>query len=116
LQDQVIHVKSSAKLNELKTEIDALERFVTDWEDTYSRLLALSATSSTQNELTIIEEAHVKSKPVSPRLTLNILLSACIGFGLALGVVFLIDKFDDRIRTSDAFEHQLGLNHLGTAV
>lgn len=114
LRDQVTQIVSSEKLLALKTEIDTLERFVTDWEDTYSRLLEMSSTSSTQNELTIIEEAHVKSRPVSPRLTLNILLSACIGFGLALGVVFLIDKFDDRIRTSESFENQLGLNLLGS--
>ena len=54
LRDQVTQIVSSEKLLALKTEIDTLERFVTDWEDTYSRLLEMSSTSSTQNEFTII--------------------------------------------------------------
>jgi len=77
-------------------------------------LLSLLDTSVSQNSLAIIEEAHANPKPVSPHLALNLLLSACLGFGLALGVVFLIHQFDDRIRTSEALEQKLGLHHLGT--
>jgi capsular exopolysaccharide synthesis family protein len=67
-----------------------------------------------QNSLSIIEEAHASSKPVSPNTTLNILFSACIGFGLALGAVFLLDLMDDRIKNSETLEKDLGLNHLGS--
>jgi capsular polysaccharide biosynthesis protein len=102
------------RLNELKIEIDTLQRFITDWEDTYSRLLALLDSNVSQNSLAIIEEAHANPKPVSPHLALNLLLSACLGLGLALGIVLLIDQFDDRIRTSEALEQKLGLHHIGT--
>jgi capsular exopolysaccharide synthesis family protein len=47
-------------------------------------------------------------------VALNLLLSACIGIGLAFGAIFVVSQFDDRIRTSEALEQQLGLNHLGT--
>lgn len=114
LQAEVTRTDSSERLAMLKTEIDTVERFVTDWEGTYSRLLTLLESNVSQNSLTIIEEAHANPNPVFPRRSLYILLSAAVGFGLALGIIFLIDQLDDRIRTSDTFERQLGLNHLGT--
>jgi capsular exopolysaccharide synthesis family protein len=114
LQVQATSANSQERLNELKVEIETLQRFITDWEDTYSRLLALLDSNVSQNSLTIIEEAHANPEPVSPHMILNLLLSACLGFGLALGIIFLVDQFDDRIRTGDALEQKLGLHHLGT--
>jgi polysaccharide biosynthesis transport protein len=114
LQARATLTTSTTRLNELKIEIDTLERFVTDWEDTYSRLLTLLESNVSQNSLTIIEGALANPKPVSPRVALNLLLSACIGIGLAFGAIFVVSQFDDRIRTSEALEQQLGLNHLGT--
>jgi capsular exopolysaccharide synthesis family protein len=114
LQAQATTSIPPAALAELKIEIDTLERFITDWEDTYSRLLLLLESNVSQNSLSIIEEAHASSKPVSPHLTINLLLSACIGFGLALGVAFLLNLIDDRIKSSQMLEQELGLNHLGT--
>jgi capsular exopolysaccharide synthesis family protein len=115
LQAQVTTTISQDRLNLLKIEVDTLQRFITDWEDTHSRLLTLlDAKNVSQNSLTIIEEAQASSKPISPRLDINLLLSVCIGFGLALGVIFLLEQFDDRLKTSKALEQKLGLNHLGT--
>jgi capsular exopolysaccharide synthesis family protein len=102
------------QMNQLKTEIDTLQRFIADWEDTYSRLITLLETNRSQSRLTIIEEARANPTPVSPHLPLNLLISICIGFVLAVGTIFLIDLFDDRIRTSEEITGQLGLNYLGT--
>ena len=113
LQAQATYTTSSERLNELNLEIDTLQRFVTDWEDTYSRLLTLLESNVSQNSLTILEDAQANPKPVAPHLPLNMLLSSAIGFGLALGIIFLIDQFDDRIKTSKVLEQQLGLNYLG---
>jgi polysaccharide biosynthesis transport protein len=114
LEAQVSVSLPSEQMNQLKTEIDTLQRFIADWEDTYSRLITLLETNRSQSSLTIIEEARANPIPVSPRLTLNLLISICIGFVLAVGTVFLIDLFDDRIRTSEEITGQLGLNYLGT--
>jgi len=114
LQEQATSPIPLERLNELKIEIDTLERFITDWEDTFSRLLTLLESNVSQNSLAIIEEAQAKPKPISPDLRLNLLLSACIGLGLALGSVLLLHQFDNRIRTGEALERRLGLNHLGT--
>ena len=114
LQRQVTYPGSPERLDELKMEIDSLERIVTDWEDTYSRLLTVLQSNTSQNSLTIIEEAQANSKPVYPRPELNMFLSASVGLGVALALVFLIDLFDDRIRTTEDLTPQLGLNLLGT--
>jgi capsular exopolysaccharide synthesis family protein len=114
LQVRAASPMSAERSSALKIEIETLQRLITDWEDTYTRLLTLLNANVSQNSLTIIEEADANSKPVSPHLTLNLLLSACLGLGLALGAIFLIDRFDDRIRTSEAIERNLGLHHLGT--
>lgn len=114
LQAQVTHAVSAERLIELETEIDTIQRLITDWEDTYSRLLTLMTSNVSQKSLTIIEEAHANPEPVSPHLIVNLLLSTGIGLVLAVGAVFLIDQFDDRIRTSEQLEQKLGLHHLGT--
>ena len=114
LQARATATYSSIQLNELNSEIDSLERFVTDWEDTYARLLSLLESNVTQNSLTIIEEAQASPNPVSPRMNINLLLSAFVGLGLAVGVIFLVDQFDDRIKSSKILEQKLGMNHLGT--
>ena len=116
LQTQASSTISPERLSELEFEIDTLQRFVTDWEDTYARLLPMLESNVPQNSLTVIEEAQANPSPVSPHLTLNLLLSACLGFGLALGQIFLINQFDDRIRTGKVLEQQLGLTHLGTII
>jgi capsular exopolysaccharide synthesis family protein len=114
LQAQVPSITSSERRDEMNLEIETLQRFITDWEDTYSRLLMTLDSSASQNSLTVIEETHAGSTPVSPHLALNLLISACLGFGLALGMIFVIDRFDDRIRTGELLEQKLGLHHLGT--
>ncbi len=102
------------RLSELQTEIDTLERLITDWEDTYSRLISLMNPNVSQNSLTIIEEARSGSEPISPRTSLNIVLGASVGFVLAFGIVFLIAQFDNRVKSAEALERKLGLSHLGS--
>jgi capsular exopolysaccharide synthesis family protein len=114
LEMQASAARSQEQMNESKIEMETQQRFITDWEDTYSRLQTLLGSSALQNSLRIIEEAHANPKPISPHMNLNILLSICVGLGLALGSVFLIDQFDDRIRTSGTLEQKLELHHLGT--
>ena len=114
LQAQATNTTSQDRLNGIKIEIDTLQRFITDWEDTHSRLLTLLNNSLSQNSLTILEDAHANKKPVSPRLDINLLLSALTGLGLSLAAIFLFDQLGDRIRTVKSLEQELGLNHLGT--
>lgn len=114
LQEQATKNLSQVRLDEIKSETDTLERTISNWEDTYSRLLTSLQSTLSQNRLTIIEDAHANPEPVSPRLNLNLVLSAFVGFGLAIGVIFVIDLFDERIKSSKVLERKLGVKHLGT--
>jgi len=102
------------QLDALKVEITTLERLITDWEDTYSRLLGLLKPNTSQNRLTILEEAQANPKPISPNPPLNILLGVGLGFVLALGLIFLLNQFDNKVRSAEMLERKLGLNYLGS--
>jgi capsular exopolysaccharide synthesis family protein len=114
LQLQLTSIRAPEQVEALKLEIDTLEKYIMDWEDTYARLISINEANTSQNSLTVIEDAQAIPTPVSPRLYLNLLLGVSAGFGMGIGLIFLIDLFDDRIRTGKALEQQLGLNHLGT--
>lgn len=115
LRSQATYASSPERLNEMQNKIDSLEGLVTDWEDTYSRLLAsLETTNRTQNSLKIIEAARANQTPLSPNPSINIIVSAAVGFVFAFGLMFLLNLFDDRIRTGETLERKLGLNYLGS--
>ena len=96
LQTEATTNISAERLSEIKTEVDTLQRLTTDWEETYSRLLAVTSLDLSQNTLTLIEDAHASEQPVSPRTTLNSLLGAAVGFFLALGFIFVLNQFDKK--------------------
>lgn len=59
------------------------------------RLTELQSTDS----LTLVEEAEIPPAPIRPRVLVNTLLAAIVGAMLALGVIFLIEYLDDRIKS-----------------
>lgn len=61
----------------------------------------------------IIDEAIEPLYPVSPKKKLNILLGALIGLGLGVGLTFLIEYFDNTIKSPEELE-RMGFNILST--
>jgi tyrosine-protein kinase Etk/Wzc len=49
----------------------------------------------------IIDPAIVAAAPVSPKISLNLLLGAVLGLGLGIGFVFLREHIDVRVRTPE---------------
>jgi non-specific protein-tyrosine kinase len=47
----------------------------------------------------VVEQAKVPGTPVRPRVLINTLLAAIVGAMLALGLIFLIEYLDDRVKT-----------------
>jgi len=66
------------------------------------------------DNIQVIDEAEVPALPVKPNKTLNIAISIILGMMLGAFIIFLIEFFDNTIKTPEDVESILGLNVLGT--
>jgi capsular exopolysaccharide synthesis family protein len=95
-------------------QIELLERDVKRLSDMNDVLLnQIASLDLKQNgqevRVAVIEEPVIATRPVSPRLSHVALLTVLGGFGLALGLVTLLDALDDRFRSVDEMQSRLGL-------
>lgn len=61
----------------------------------------------------VIDKAQVPTKPVSPRVKLNIAIGFVLGVMLSIFIVFLIEYLDTSIKTPEELESFLGLSVIG---
>jgi polysaccharide biosynthesis transport protein len=61
------------------------------------------------SDVTITEPASAELATKSPHLSMNLIIASVVGLLLALGVVFLVDWFDGRIRDERDLENELQL-------
>ena len=60
-----------------------------------------------------IEPSHALRRQVSPRLLLTLVLALLTGVTIGVGIAFLIDRLDQRIRSIEELREALGLTVLG---
>lgn len=100
--------------NALPGERERLDTLMSEYRSTYATVLQsleqvrLTEAQSTNN-LNVVEPAHPNFDPVRPRTTLNTLLAVIVGTMLAVGVAFLMEYLNDRIRSGDEVEQLTGL-------
>ena len=63
--------------------------------------------------LEIVDSAEESSRPVSPNLILNVLLSIFVGLGSGVGLAYFIEYLDTSIKTADDVERWIELPVLG---
>jgi len=63
--------------------------------------------------VTILDWAVVPSRPVSPRIPLNIAIALVVGLMVAAGLVFLLEYLDNTVKTPEDVQEYLGLPVLG---
>jgi capsular exopolysaccharide synthesis family protein len=101
-----------AQQNQLRTR---LEQYRSNYDSLLRSLEELRLAETQSNDyLTMVEEASVPSIPIRPRTLLNVLLAAILGGMLMLGLTFLIEYFDNSVRSRDDIEQFIGLPTLGT--
>jgi len=61
----------------------------------------------------IVDAAEESSRPVSPNLILNVLMSIFIGLGSGIGLAYFIEYLDTSIKTADDVERWIELPVLG---
>ncbi len=61
----------------------------------------------------IIDAAEESTRPVSPNLMLNVLLSIFVGLGSGVGLAYFIEYLDTSIKTADDVERWINLPVLG---
>ena len=67
----------------------------------------------TTNNIRVVDVAERPRTPVSPRRGLNLLLALVGGSMFGVGLAFFFEYFDNRLKTPDEVEAQLGLPSLG---
>jgi len=119
IKAQLEQLKSTALDEEgLSIEYNILSREVDTNRTMYDGLLQrykeLSAASGvTANNITAVDAAEIPSNPVSPNLKLNLASAGLLGGLLALSLVFIREKFADKIHTAEDVPLKLGVRCLG---
>lgn len=114
LEEAMIASTSADEAREIEAQINSLESLIADWENNHTQLLIFMESKKSPNYLTVVEPAQATPSPIRPRVRLNALLAAVIGFCLALGVIFLFEYLDNTLKSADDLNQSLGLVALGT--
>lgn len=62
----------------------------------------------------VIDEAEVPEAPIRSRKAINVVVAAIVGVMIGLGIILLIEYFDDTIKTPEDVQKHLGLPVIGT--
>ena len=100
LQEELAAAFSAQQINELQDQIYSLESKLSSMENNYGLLLANSQQGAV-NTLTVIATAEVPSSPIRSMKGLTILLAAAAGFVLAACEAYLLEFFDDSLKSPD---------------
>jgi capsular exopolysaccharide synthesis family protein len=74
-----------------------------------SRLLDLQSNASlAQGSAQIVQQSEVPRSPVSPNKVRNAILALFVGLALGVGLAFLRERLDDRVKTHHEVERRLG--------
>lgn len=106
-------------LDDLSIEYKVLEQRLQAAQTQYKTLLALAEEGSLLDEefnpqnITIVDRAEVSEKPTKPRKTINIIFGFIFGLFLGVCIAFVIEFFDDAIKSPSDVETFLKLPFLG---
>ncbi|SDC08279.1 MULTISPECIES: GumC family protein [unclassified Candidatus Frackibacter] len=66
------------------------------------------------SDLVVIDSAIVKGIPIKPNIKLNIVIATFLAVFVGIGLVFVLEYFDDTVKSEEDIERLTGLPVLGT--
>ena len=112
LQTELATALSARQIQDLQTEISNLESLINEWQASYTELLNFLEGGEGPNYLTVIEPAQ-PAYVIGPKVKINVLLAAAVGFVLAVGATLLLEYIDDTLKSPDELSKALGSTTLG---
>jgi len=112
LQLQMAEMISASDLERAQeTQLVLQERLIT-YQTNYANILASSGTGAF-NILRVLESASLPTKPIGLGSAVIVSIATILGIALAGGGAYLIDYFDNRLRTPEAIAAALNLPIVG---
>lgn len=112
LETSLRETTSAREVSEKRATIDKIQAQIQSWQQSYSTLVTFLAPRST-NYFSVIEPAEVPTFAFAPNIPLNVSLAVIIALVLSIGAVFLLEYFDDTLKTSDDIGRVTGLSTIG---
>ena len=100
-------------LRDTQNKTEALENLIGSWEANYTQMLALLENNILPNSLAVIEPAQAQPDPIRPRPLVNTIIAAAVGLSLALSLIFLLEYWDDTLKSAEELSRVLGVRTLG---
>ncbi len=119
LQDEMDKQRQETlKLNDSAAKYAMLQRDVDTYRDLYNALLTRQKDVEMQGSIqsknvSVINSAEVPGAPTSPKKMLDLMLAAVGGFGLGLGLAFIVEMTDNTLKNPEEAENYLKLPNLG---
>jgi capsular exopolysaccharide synthesis family protein len=103
--------KRSIQYNILKREVDTNRSL---YEGLLQRQKEVDvAGGAGTNNVFIVDRAEVPTSPSSPNIPRALLLSLALGLGVGVAAAYLLEQFDDTVRSAEEIERTTGLATLG---
>ncbi|MFQ5577258.1 MAG: polysaccharide biosynthesis tyrosine autokinase [Anaerolineae bacterium] len=113
LETELDSALSARQIQDIQAEKASLEALISNWQANYADLFTFLEGGDSPNYLSIIEPAQLPTRPISPKVEVNVLLAAATGFMLALAAALVLEYLDDTLKTTDDLTASLGLASLG---
>ena len=112
IQDEIDQTEDPEEQNALSAQRDSLLARLGVLQQEMENLRTLTASQGTGGE--VVQPANLPSSPASPDFVRNGLLALAVGLALGIGLAFLRERLDERLRGREDLEAQIGVPVLAT--
>ncbi|MBA3738292.1 MAG: polysaccharide biosynthesis tyrosine autokinase [Actinobacteria bacterium] len=112
IQGQIDGTEDPEEQNTLSAQRDSLLARLGVLQQEMENLRTLTASQGTGGE--VVQPANLPSSPASPALLRNGMLALAVGLALGIGLAFLRERLDERLRGREDLEAQIGAPVLAT--